>query len=280
MGTADLVPGVSGGTIALVLGIYRRLVASIRLGSAALGRFVRADLRGGVERLRQVEWGFLVPLLAGIALAVLTLAGFIGDQLDSHPTEMAAIFFGLVAASIVAAWGLLETRDAQRLAILAVTAVVTFIVLGFRSGPVEDPGLLLYAGAGAIAINAMILPGISGSFMLLMLGMYEAVLDAVDQRDLVVLGAFAVGAIVGLALFSSLLHWLLENHYDTVMAALIGLMAGSLRVLWPWPDGTESTELAWPAASDALVPILLAGAAAAVVTGIVALGRRSEQVPA
>jgi putative membrane protein len=128
-------------------------------------------------------------------------------------------------------------------------AVAAFFVLGLRSGVVADPPLWAFFGAGIIAAVAMILPGISGSFILLLLGLYDAVIGAVSDRDLVVVAVVGAGAVLGLALFSTLLHWLLANHHDLVLAALIGLMAGSLRVLWPWPageDGVGDTTLGAP----------------------------------
>ena len=128
-----------------------------------------------------------------------------------------------------------------------------FLLLGLRSGTSEDavsqasdPAVWAYFAAGAVAICAMILPGISGSFILVMLGMYGPVLAAVSDRDLVTIAVVGLGCLVGLALFSQALHWALEQHYNTVMAALIGLMFGSLRVLWPWPDGVDSTLLEAP----------------------------------
>jgi putative membrane protein len=253
MGAADIVPGVSGGTIALVFGIYRRLISSIREGSNAIGRLLKGDLDGVREALRSVEWAFLVPLLVGIGLAVLALAGVIEHQLETNPEAMAGLFMGLVLGSVVVAWGLLEVRDAKRLGVGFAVAVAVFLLLGLRSGTTEDavsqasdPALWAYFAAGAVAICAMILPGISGSFILVMLGMYGPVLEAVNDRDLVTVAVVGIGCVVGLALFSQLLHWSLEHHYNTVMAALIGLMLGSLRVLWPWPDGVDSTLLEAP----------------------------------
>ena len=266
MGAADVVPGVSGGTVALVLGIYRRLVHNVRTGAGALGAMLRLDLTATRRRLRAVEWSFLIPLLAGILVAVVTLAHLIGSLLETRPVETAAAFFGLVAASIVVAWGLVRRRTPQRLALLAVVAVAAFFLLGLRSGTVVGPALWMVAASGAIAICAMILPGISGSFILLMLGMYEAVLAAVNERDLVVVGVFLVGAVAGLAMFSAVLDHLLAKHHDTVMTALVGLMAGSLRVLWPWPDGTETTDLAAPS-GDWWIPVSIGLAAAFVVIG-------------
>lgn len=287
MGAADIVPGVSGGTVALVLGIYHELISNVKTGADALGRFAKLDVKGAFERLREVDWLFVVPLLGGIGLAVVSLSHLLEVLLEEHPVEMAATFLGLVAGSAVIAWRLLETRDGARIATLLAVAVATFVLLGLRGGTSEesvsqvtDPALWAYFGAGAIAICAMILPGVSGSFLLVMLGMYGAVLGAVNDRDLLVLAVFVLGCGIGLALFSQLLHWALNHHYNTVMAALIGLMVGSLRVLWPWPDGAESTDLHAP--SDPwLLPVVLAvlGFLAVVAISEVAvrLERRTEE---
>jgi putative membrane protein len=264
MGAADIVPGVSGGTVALVLGIYRRLVRSIRNGAGALAALLRFDTDGFGERWRSVEWAFVAPLLLGVAAAVLTLSHLIERLLEEEPIRMAALFFGLVAGSIVVAWRLVGDRSLPRLGVLAAIALLTFWLLGFSAGTVADPAWWAFFLAGAIAICAMILPGISGSFILLMMGMYLPVLGAVNDRRLLIVGVFLVGVVIGLASFSTLLNLLLERYHDTVMAALVGLMAGSLRVLWPWPDGTGGTRLAAPS-GDVIVPVVLAVAGAAVV---------------
>ena len=276
MGAADVVPGVSGGTVAFVLGIYERLVATIRDVARALAGAVRLDRRGFVDGLRAVDWWFLLPLLAGIGLAIVSLAQLIERLLDDHPVHMAGLFFGLVLGSIAVALRHVRTHGVGRFAVIAVTSAVTFVVLGFRSGPVADPGLAFLFLGGAIAVCAMILPGISGSFLLLMMGLYDYVLDLVNERVVLELGVFALAAVIGLASFSSLLSWLLAHHHDTVMAALIGLMAGSLRVLWPWPDGTETTELSAPAGSVA-APVLFGALALVVVVAIDAIARRADQ---
>lgn len=264
MGAADIVPGVSGGTVALVLGIYRRLVASIRQGAGALGALIRFDRVRLAERWRAVEWTFILPLLAGVASAVLALSHLIERLLEDQPIRMAALFFGLVGGSIVVAWRLVGARDLPRLAVLVVVAAATFWLLGFSAGTVVDPPWWAYLGAGALAICAMILPGISGSFILLMMGMYLPVLGAVNDRNLLSVAVFAVGVVVGLASFSTLLNLLLDRYHDTVMAALVGLMAGSLRVLWPWPDGTAGTRVTGPA-GEVWLPVGLAVVGMAVV---------------
>jgi putative membrane protein len=160
--------------------------------------------------------------------------------------------------------------------VMVMVAAVVFVVLGWRAGPVIDPSPLAFFGAGAVAICAMILPGISGSFLLLMLGMYGAVINTVDDRALGKAAIFAMGAVLGLALFSTVLGRLLDTWFDWVMAALIGLMLGSLRVLWPWPNGVgvisenedevvSGTALHWPGAGEWFGPTALAVAAIVVV---------------
>lgn len=267
MGAADIVPGVSGGTVALVLGIYERLVANVRQGAAALSRLVRADLSSFRQELVKVEWLFLLPLLAGILLAVVAAAGPISWLLDNRPRPTAGVFFGLIIGSIYVAWQLLTSRDRFRFAVMGASAIATFFVLGFRGGEIDDPTMVFFFLAGATAICAMILPGVSGSFILLMIGMYQPVLDAVHDREIGILAVFMVGATIGLALFSTLLNWLLEHHHDTMLAGLIGLMIGSLRVLWPWPDGTDSTVLGAPDSQVLLIAGL--GVAASLLVVIV-----------
>jgi len=285
MGAADIVPGVSGGTVALVLGIYRHLVESIRNGASALGHLLKGDFAGSVRLLKAVDWTFLVTLLAGIVSAVAALSQLIETALEDRPVEMAGLFLGLVAGSVVLAWGLLTHRTARNAMVLAVAAVAFFLLLGLSSGVTEDavdqvdsPALWILFGSGAIAICAMILPGISGSFLLVVMGMYAAVLGAVTDRDLVSLAAFGIGCLVGLAVFSQVLHWALEHHYDTVMAVLIGLMLGSLRVLWPWPGGVESTELAAPGTDGGvLVPVMMMVLGLVIVLGIDWVSHRLER---
>lgn len=284
MGAADIVPGVSGGTVALVLGIYGHLVESIRNGASALGHLLKGDVGGSVRLLKAVDWAFLVTLLVGIVSAVAALSQLIETALEDRPVEMAGLFLGLVAGSVVLAWGLVTHRTARNATVLAVAAVAFFLLLGLSSGVTEDavdqvdsPALWVLFGSGAIAICAMILPGISGSFLLVVMGMYAAVLGAVTDRDLVSIAAFGMGCLVGLAIFSQVLHWALKHHYDTVMAVLIGLMLGSLRVLWPWPGGVESTELAAPGTDGGvLVPVMMMVLGLIVVLGIDWVSHRFE----
>lgn len=275
MGAADVVPGVSGGTIALVLGIYERLIDNIHVGASALGRLLKADVRGFASRLREVEWGFLLPLLAGIGVAVITLAHVIETALENHPVPMGALFFGLVGGSVVVAWRMIEGPGTEDLAVLAAATIVTFFALGFTTGERHSAPLLVFFLAGALAICAMILPGISGSFLLLAIGMYELVIGAVTDRDFAIVIVFSAGAVVGLSLFSGVLNWALDNHRNRVLAALTGLMLGSLRILWPWPEGIEETGIAAPG-DHAPAALAIAVAAFLVVIGMAEVGRRLE----
>lgn len=238
MGAADLVPGVSGGTIALVIGIYERLVAQVRTGAAVLGAGLRGRFTAARADLAELQWRFVLPLGLGILTALAVLSSLLEHLLEEQPVLLSGLFLGLVAGSVAIAAREFRTPPAAReWTVMVATAVVVFLVLGLRAGRVEDPALAVLFLGGAVAVCAMILPGISGSFILLLMGLYDPVISAVSQRDLTVVAVVGVGAVVGLATFSTLLHWLLEHHHEVVLAALIGLMAGSLRVLWPWPAG-------------------------------------------
>lgn len=285
MGAADVVPGVSGGTIALVVGIYQQLIDSIRDGARALGTLLKGDVRGFWSRITALDFLFLLPLGAGIGAAVIALASVIETQLHDNPENMAGLFFGLVAASVIVALGLLTERTPLGVVVMVLAAVGVFVLLGYQQGPIADPSPLAFLGAGALAICAMILPGISGSFILLMIGMYAAVIETVNERDLANAALVALGCVIGLAVFSNLLGWVLERAFNVVMAALIGLMIGSLRVLWPWPNGVgvisedqteviDGTGLEWPAGDEWFQPVALAVVAMVVVLAVARLGRR------
>jgi len=192
------------------------------------------------------------------------------------------VFFGLVAASTTVAWR--EIRDPARAHIVMAgsIAVITFVILGLRSATeatgeeVVTREWWVFTLAGAVAICAMILPGVSGSFLLVMIGMYTEVLGAVNDRDVIALAATAVGCAVGLGVFSTVLNRMLELHHDLVLAAMVGLMVGSLRVLWPWPAGTETTDIAAPE-GQVLLTVSVGVAAAIVVIAVDAAVRRGSR---
>ena len=275
MGAADIVPGVSGGTVALVLGIYDRLINSVRLGGRGLKQLLTGDISSFKETLVRIEWAWLISLLVGITVAVAALSSVLEQLLDDEPVKMSALFIGLVVGTIYVAIRMLDRIDATTVAIMLGVGVALFLLLGLKSDTVvaDDAAEvvtrspLIFFLVGAIAICAMILPGISGSFLLVMMGMYTEVLGAVNDRDVVSLGAFVVGAVLGLALFSTLLHWLLDRYHNWVIAAMVGLMLGSTRVLWPWPNGTNTTMLSAPA-DDVAFPLLLAAIGVVVVIAV------------
>ncbi len=279
MGAADIVPGVSGGTVALVFGIYRQLIANVHQGAETLKLALKGQFSAAWDTFKAIEWLFLIPLGAGVIGAFALLRHPLGDLMVERPSELAAVFCGLVAASIAIVWTQMRSPLGQRVAIVAAVGIIMFALLGFQAGAIADPPMWAFGAAAAVAICAMILPGISGSFILLMMGMYGAVLGA-SLSQLVV---FGLGAIVGLALFSSVLNWLLANYEQHVLAVLVGLMIGSFRVLWPWPNGvgyedpvTEvevpGTGLELPASlADGLVALALAVAAAVATIVIVRL---------
>ena len=285
MGAADIVPGVSGGTVALVLGIYGRLINNIRVSARCLKELLTGDIKALKATLGEIEWVWLLSLLAGILVAVATLSSVLERLLEDEPITMSGLFFGLVLGTIYVAYRMLDRVDSTAIGIMVGVGIGLFLLLGLKSDTVVDQNAaevvtrspLIFLLVGAIAICAMILPGISGSFLLVMMGMYTEVLGAVNDRDFVSLGAFIVGAVVGLALFSTLLSWLLEHYRTTVIAAMIGLMLGSMRVLWPWPNGTNTTTLSAPS-GNVVLPIVLAVVGIIVVVAVDILSRKYVDV--
>ena len=238
MGCADIVPGVSGGTMAFILGIYEELVMSIRAGARRpfWQALLRLDILAALDALNA---RFLAAVLAGIVVAVLTLASWLEWTLKSHPVLIWSFFFGLVFASIVTVRKRVRSWSATLYAALAAGAVGAYFLVG--AVPVQTPESAWFLFlSGMLAICAMILPGISGSFILVLLGKYQFVLAAVNQRDLVSLAIVGVGAVVGIVTFAQILAWLFKRYHDVTIAVLIGLMAGSLRKIWPWKLTVES----------------------------------------
>lgn len=246
IGMAELVPGVSGGTVALVTGVYEQLIDSASHVLAALRRLLGGpDRRRTVaDELRRTDWGLVLPVFLGMGTAVLTMAGVMGGFVSGAPEHARALFLGLVAASILVPLRMLPPRNGSRLgfdlAVFTVAAVVAFVLVGFAGGGnIEDPPLLLVSAVAAVAICALVIPGVSGSFFLLAVGMYSVTLTAVDELDLVYIAAFALGAAIGLGSFVQVLRWALHHHRRVTLLAMAGLMLGSLRALWPWQQGGD-----------------------------------------
>lgn len=233
MGTADLIPGVSGGTIAFISGIYEELIYSIKLVTGdVLKLFLQLRF---IEAIKLIPFKFLIPVGVGLLSAVAILSNLLSFLLSEYPVFIWSFFFGLVAASIYVVLKRVVKWDLSDKIAFITSAIAAYIIVG--AVPVETPSnLLFFFLAGAIAIVAMILPGISGSFILLLLGKYQQVLEAVTSRDFLSLIVFLMGAALGLSVFSRVLTWLFAKHHDISIAILAGFMLGSLRKLWPWKE--------------------------------------------
>jgi putative membrane protein len=275
MGSADVIPGVSGGTIALVLGVYRALIDSIGLAAEAVPRALRGDLAGVLERLRTMRWELLLPLGAGILTAIVIAAQVVPGIIEDYPAQSRAFFFGMIGGSILIPWRRIAEHSSRTFAILVVGAIAGFLLTGLPERDAADPGLLRVFASAMIAICAMILPGVSGAFLLVVLGIYERTLEAVRERELAYIVTFGLGAMVGLGLFSALLKRLLSRAHDLTMAALVGLMAGSLRALWPYLEDDRTLRL--PEEGDPLAAVIgLMVLGLAFVLVLAWLGERSE----
>jgi putative membrane protein len=235
MGTADVMPGVSGGTMALVLGIYERLVAALRAATSLTPwrLLARGRVRGA---WRAAHAPFLAPLVAGIAIAVLILSRVIERALELYAVPLYAVFAGLILAAAVLVGRRVVRWHAAPLAALVAAAVAVTLLLS-RAPQAPPDTLWAVFVAGAIGIAALVLPGISGAFILVLLGQYGRVISAIASLDLVTLVPFALGALVGLATVARLLDLLLRRALDVTMAALLGVMLGSLQRVWPWTLG-------------------------------------------
>ena len=237
MGAADVVPGVSGGTIAFIVGIYDELIDSIK---GIDGRTLKLLFTGKlVSFWKEANCGFLLSVIAGIGISVFSLAKIITWLLSNHPVLVWSFFFGLVLAST---WFVARSIKGWSwksvLAFVCGAAIAWFVTV---ATPAETPSSLAFVFlCGAIAICAMILPGISGSFILVLLGKYFYIMDAVKSLRIVVLGTFAVGAVVGIALFSRLLSYALKHARSVTLATLSGFMLGSLNKVWPWKQVVET----------------------------------------
>lgn len=254
IGAAEVIPGVSGGTIALVVGVYDELIGS----AGHLVRGIVSAVRRQRDRARghfsQVNWWVVVPVLIGMAVAVVVAARILAPLVEDYPVQTRAVFFGLILASIVVPIRMVGYWRIRDVIFAVGSAVVAFFLTGLPPAGNIDPPLIVVPLAAAVAICALVLPGVSGSFILLVVGMYAPTLAAVNDRNVGYLALFALGAIVGLALFVPALQWLLEHRRSVTLAIMTGLMVGSLRALWPWL-GSDRELL--PPGSDWLVVMLL-----------------------
>lgn len=237
MGAADVVPGVSGGTIAFIVGIYEELLDSIKSINISSLKLL---FTGKIAAFwKAINANFLVTLVTGIAISIFSLAKAITYLLDTHPILVWAFFFGLVLASTWIVSKDIKKWNWKTILCFIVGGVVAFYIT--VATPAETPNSLWFIFlCGAIAICAMILPGISGSFILVLLGKYSYIMESVKNLDLTVIIVFMIGAIIGITSFSRLLSYTLRNFYDVTVAVLAGFMLGSLNKVWPWKETTET----------------------------------------
>ena len=234
MGAADVVPGVSGGTIAFISGIYEELLGSI--SNVNLKLFKTFKKEGLKAAWKQVNGNFLLSLFLGIFISVVTLAKAIKYLLENEPILLWSFFFGLVLASIIYVAKQITKWNFISVLLLLLSSFLAYYVTTLNPLVNENSSLLFLFLAGAIAICAMILPGISGAFILVLLGAYKTILTAVDDRDLKTIATVGLGAIVGLLSFSKILKWLFSNYKNYTLAALTGFIIGSLNKIWPWKE--------------------------------------------
>ena len=270
IGIAEIIPGISGGTIALITGVYSRIINSAAEAFKGLGLLATFSKKNFVQagaRFRSMSWSLLIPMLIGMALALFAAAVVVEPLLEQYPTMTKALFAGLIAASLAVPiklsggkWGLTEYSVALA------AAAAAFAFTSIPRGADLDPGFFLIAGSAAVAVCALVLPGVSGSYLLLALGMYAPTIAAVNDRDFGYLGTFVLGAIVGLGAFVGLLQWLLEHKARITLVVMSGLMVGSLRALWPWQS--ETGEMVAPT-TNGLIELALFATGAVVVAALI-----------
>lgn len=238
MGVADTVPGVSGGTVAFITGIYEELIESLaRLGPARLLVLREHGLR---QFWFDINGNFLLSLFAGLLIALFSVAELMHWLLTNQRVLLWAFFFGLIAASVPLVLMRVDRWRGRLLLWLLLGVVIGLGVTLLAGGQTPQTHWMLVV-AGMIAVGAMVLPGISGSFLLLIMGQYEIMVRAVVERDLLMIGAFGLGAVIGMLGIARVLSKLFRRYHDTTIALLTGFMAGSLNAVWPWQLAADDT---------------------------------------
>lgn len=277
VGVSDLVPGFSGGTMALVVGIYSEVISAI--SSFSDPAFLRA-LKGGRlrEAFRLCHGPFLLTLGLGMVTAIVLLAPLATYLLSNYPLQVAAFFFGLVLASALVAGGLVTRWGVLEYLLLPLGAVGAFVMVGLA--PTETPdGALFLMLAGAIAVCALVLPGLSGSFMLVLLSKYDVALAAVTARDFGVIVPLLLGGVIGILSFARVMSYLLKRYHDPMLALLTGFVIGSLRKVWPFVEA-DGVTAAWPWTAVGPAPWGLALLIVAGVLAVLTLDRAGKRIAA
>ncbi|MCE2611626.1 DUF368 domain-containing protein [Flavobacteriaceae bacterium D16] len=248
MGAADVVPGVSGGTIAFISGIYEELISS--LSNIGPGLFRTLAKEGIKSTWKELNGNFLLAVFTGIAISIISLAKLISWLLVNEPVLLWSFFFGLVLASVFFVAKGIKRWNIAVILMFAIGAVLAYFITSLP--PSENTGSLPYLFlSGALAVCAMILPGISGAFILVLLGSYKTVLDAVHERDLIIIATVGTGAVFGLLSFAKLLKWMFGHYKNITLALLTGFILGSLNKIWPWKE-VLSTRVY----GDKVIPVL------------------------
>ena len=233
MGAANIIPGVSGGTIAFITGIYERLINAIKsCGPKAIRLLFTGKFK---EFAQHIDLFFLLSIGLGAGVAIIAIAGFLEPAFKNYPVQTWAFFFGLILASIWGVGKMVKCWNAGTYVALLVGLAIAVGVLFLPHGSSNaNPVFLIICGAAAI--SSMIIPGVSGSYVLLLLGNYTLVLGAIGDRDIGILLPFAIGCGLGLLLLSHILAWIFKNHHDIAVSLITGFVIGSLALIWPWKD--------------------------------------------
>jgi putative membrane protein len=273
IGLSEVVPGISGGTVALIVGVYERLITSAgHLVGAA--RLLLTDREAARRELARVRWDVVVPVLLGIVPAVLVGARVLGPLVEDHPVPTLALFLGMSLAAITVPAGMVGPAWTwPRAGLAALVAVVVFLVVGIPPQQVPTHLVLVFLAA-AVAVCALVLPGLSGSFLLLTLGLYTPTITALNEGRWAYIAVFVAGMVVGLSMFVRILQHLLEEHHVATLVVVTGIIAGAVRALWPWQ---EEDRTLLPPAGDLTLPTALFLLGVAVVLGLAWLGRRGEE---
>jgi putative membrane protein len=237
IGVAEVIPGVSGGTIALIVGVYQRIIDSAAAFTKGILQLRTLNFAGLKQEFKKIDLALLLPLGIGMLSAIVLAAAALEPLLENEPEIMRGLFFGMILVSLYVPFKMAAKSWATKdYAFALIAAVVAFGIMSLPRAAAFEPNLLVVFLGATVAICALVLPGISGSFLLLALGLYAPTIAAVNDRNLIYLLVFVLGAIVGLGAFSTLLSWLLSNKRRMTLVIMTGLMLGSLRALWPWQE--------------------------------------------
>jgi len=243
IGSVDVIPGISGGTVALMLGIYEKIINSIFNIEFGIINFILKRKDKSSAHFKKLNWKFIIFLTLGIITALIIGANLISTLLEKWPNELKSLFLGLILGSIAVPWTQIKKKNFSIYAILSISIALSFLLLSISYSTKTNPHLLLIIFAGLLSISAMILPGISGAFILLIMGMYEVTLNAVKNGNFVYLILFISGAFTGIIILIPILKWLFKKYREKILIILVGLMIGSSINLWPWIDKNNVPQL-------------------------------------